>query len=268
MNNNSKKYFFNIKDTFISLVSKTNPHGSEDYIINLLPELNKDMFGNYYHIIGENPETMFTAHLDNHCKKEEKVDIKTEINDNGDEFIFADSNTILGADDKAGIVVLLYMIHNNINGLYYFFIGEESGCIGSKNLYSKFNEIDYLRNIKRCITFDRKDITSIITYQSEIPCCSKKFANSLKKEYEIYNINLELDSTGIWSDGAEFMDKIKECTNLSVGFYNEHEKNEKQNISYLDRFCKASININWDELPTDRKSIIKNYNEFFNFKLF
>lgn len=263
-----KKEPINVKDTFISLVSKTNPYGSEDYILNILPELNKDMFGNYYYIIGENPQTMFTAHLDNHCENDDQVTIKTENNNSGDEFILTDGNTILGADDKAGVVVLLYMIYNNIKGLYYFFIGEESGCIGSKNLYSKYDEIDYLRNIKRCVTFDRKDINSIITFQSEIPCCSIKFANALQKEYNKFDINLELDSTGVWSDGAEFINKIKDCTNLSVGFYNEHENSEKQNISYLDRFCKASINISWDELPTDRKNIIKKYNEFFNFKLF
>ena len=256
----------NIKDTFISLVSKTNPYGSEKYILDILPELNKDIFGNYYQIIGENTQTMFTAHLDNRCKNEETVKIKITTNDdNGEEFISTDGNTILGADDKAGVTVLLYMIHNNIQGLYYFFIGEESGCIGSKNLYSKFDEIDYLKNIKRCITFDRKDINSIITHQSDIQCCSMKFAKALQKEYDRFDINLELDSTGIWSDGAEFIDKIKECTNLSVGFYNEHENSEKQNISYLNRFCDASININWDELPTN---IIKKYNEFFNYKLF
>ena len=39
--------------------------------------------------------------------------------------------TILGADDKAGMVILLYMIEKKIPGLYYFFIGEEVGCIGS-----------------------------------------------------------------------------------------------------------------------------------------
>jgi hypothetical protein len=44
--------------------------------------------------------------------------------------ISTDGTTTLGADDKAGVSVLIWMMKHNIPGLYYFFIGEE-GCIGS-----------------------------------------------------------------------------------------------------------------------------------------
>jgi hypothetical protein len=44
--------------------------------------------------------------------------------------ISTDGTTTLGADDT-GVSVLIWMMKHNIPGLYYFFIGEEVGCIGS-----------------------------------------------------------------------------------------------------------------------------------------
>jgi hypothetical protein len=63
----STKFVYNPKDprsTFLSLVTKTYPHGYEDEVLKFLPNLKKDIVGNYYHIVGSNPRTMFTSHLD------------------------------------------------------------------------------------------------------------------------------------------------------------------------------------------------------------
>lgn len=110
-----------IKKLFLSLIQKTTPSGEEDTLLNYLPELQKDDIGNYYKVIGDNPSTMFTSHLDNHCDKELDVNYKTYIDGNS-EFIKSDGKTILGADGKAGVTILAYMIENNIPGVYYFFI--------------------------------------------------------------------------------------------------------------------------------------------------
>jgi hypothetical protein len=45
---------------------------------------------------------------------------------------------------------------------------------------------------------------------------------------------------------------IPECTNISVGYNFEHTA-ETQNITYLDRLAKASVNVDWSSLPTARK---------------
>ena len=60
----------NVRSTFISLVTKTYPHGHEEEVMQFLPELDKDSVGNYYKIIGENPTTMFTSHLDTADRKQ------------------------------------------------------------------------------------------------------------------------------------------------------------------------------------------------------
>lgn len=260
-----------VKNTFLSLTTKTYPHFSdcrhEKEVLKFLPsDLKRDEVGNYYKIIGpDNPTTMFTCHLDTADREqkdtnlylvkgrvvEESFSFRLIKTGSGDEFIHTDGTSILGADDKAGTTVMLYMMANGIPGLYYFFIGEERGGIGSNALSVIYQSVDYLANIKRCVSFDRRRTTSVITHQLTRQCCSNEFASALAKEYG--SLSLSLDSTGVYTDSASFMDDIPECTNISVGYYNEHKVSEMQNITYLERLAEASCRVDWDSLPTVRK---------------
>ncbi len=256
----------NVRSTFISLVTKTYPHGHEEEVMQFMPKLDKDSVGNYYKIIGENPTTMFTSHLDTADRKQGITKLFSMKDENGDEIIYTDGSTILGADDKAGVAVMLYMMANNVPGLYYFFMGEERGGIGSGLLSSVYDDTSYLKNIKRCVSFDRRDVRSVITSQLGRVCCSNEFGTALCKEYNAQGLNLSLDPTGIYTDSASFLEQISECTNISVGYYNEHTGKERQNIDYLNRLAKASVEVNWDSLPTVRKigideEIIRKYSK-------
>jgi hypothetical protein len=263
------KFVYNPKDirsTFLSLTSKTYPHGHEEEVMQFMPkDLQKDQFGNYYKIIGKS-ETMFTSHLDTADRKQLPVEVYS-VEDNGDEIFITDGKSILGADDKSGVAVMLYMIAHNIPGIYYFFIGEERGGIGSNKLASIYETVTHLKNVKRCISFDRRNYYSVITNQLGRTCCSDKFASELAKELNKSGLKLSLDTTGIYTDSASFIDDIAECTNISVGYFNEHTTSERQNISYLERLAKACLKVNWEDLPTIRKvgfdeQIIIKYRKF------
>lgn len=256
-----------VRNTFISLVTKTYPHGHEEEVMEFMPDLDKDSVGNYYKIIGENPTVMFTSHLDTADRKQGITKLFSKKDENGDEIIYTDGSTILGSDDKSGVAVMLYMMAHNVPGLYYFFMGEERGGIGSGKLSSVFEETEYLKNIKSCISFDRRDVKSVITSQLGRTCCSDTFATALCKQYNQYGLNLSMDPTGIYTDSASFIDQIPECTNISVGYYNEHTGKERQNINYLERLAKASIQVDWNSLPITRKigideEIIRKYGSF------
>lgn len=248
----------NIRDTFLKLVEKTHPHGTEEQLLEILPKLEKDEYGNYYKIIGDNPTTMFNSHLDNYG--EEQLNTKPYIdNMDGNDYVFGE-NSILGADDKAGVTLMLYMINNNIEGLYYFFIGEEVGAVGSKALSENFDTITHLSNIAKCISFDRHGENSIITHQSNKRSCSNQFASTLKELFSDCDLEYNLDDTGIYSDSASFMGKIEECTNISVGYHNEHTKDEHQNITFLEKLSKACVSIDWETIK-----VYKNTNEHFKY---
>jgi len=251
----TKEFSYNPKDvrsTFLSLVTKTYPHGHEDEVLQFLPSLQKDEVGNYYKIIGKNPQTMFTSHLDTADREQKNTKLFSMI-ENDEEYIVTDESTILGADDKSGVAVMLYMMEHNIPGLYYFFIGEERGGIGSNKLSLIYDKVSYLKDIKRCVSFDRRNYHSVITSQLGRRCCSDEFGTALCKEYNKNGLDLSLDPTGIYTDSASFIDDIRECTNISVGYFHEHTGQEYQNMNYLISLCEASIKVNWNSLPTVRK---------------
>lgn len=250
------EFKYNPKDprsTFLSMVTKTYPHGHEDEVLQFLPQnLKKDIVGNYYYIIGDKPQTMFTSHLDTADRNQSDVNLFSVMHE-GNEYIITDGDTILGADDKSGITIMLYMMDHNIPGLYYFFIGEERGGIGSHQLSYVFDEVDYLKNIKRCISFDRRKTTSVITQQMGRKCCSNEFGTALCNEYNKSGLKLSLDPTGVYTDSASFIEQIPECTNVSVGYNKEHTGDENQNMTYLIKICQASLKVDWNSLPTVRK---------------
>lgn len=236
--------------TFCSLTHKTYPHGMEGNVLKFIGhDLQMDKHNNYFIKVGES-NTMFASHLDSATNQSIDVKLVTYTNENS-KFISTDGRTILGADDKAGVTIMLYMLENNIPGLYYFFIGEEMGGIGSSNL-SKDKDNQILKTINKCISFDRRGYDSIITHQMLRPCCSNLFADSLCKEFNQYGLKLKKDDTGMFTDSANFVNQISECTNISVGYFNEHTKREYQNITYLEKLCDAAIKIKWENLPVGR----------------
>jgi len=236
---------FNIKELFLELTKINTPYKTEYKIEHLLPKnIKKDEFGNYYLRIGKS-KTIFTAHLDDASWGGNEP---VEHVFNG-EFIETDGSTILGADDKAGVVVLLYMIHNNVPGTYYFFLGEESGMQGSKGIL-KIKPDWFKTNFKRCISFDRRGYGSIISRQMGQQCCSNEFVKSLKQQYDSLGLVHRNDPGGIFTDSAAFIGIIPECTNLSVGYFDEHSHQESQNIKYLEKLAEVSVKVKWENLPT------------------
>lgn len=282
-----------VKSTFIKLTSRRYPHGKESQVIDLLPEFKfeKDEFDNYYIIIKKNDgtfsNTMFSCHLDtiDRCKyssidysnrnwvngKWEIIDPakeKTGVDDGSvvhvidEDFIKTDGNSNLGADDKAGMVIMLNMISENVPGLYYFFQGEESGCIGSSTMSRKYTELvekGILPSVTKCIAFDRKSYGSIITNQMGGRCCSDEFGTELSKRLNEYGFWYSNDSTGVYTDSAEFTDVIPECTNLSVGYFDEHTLSEKQDIEFLELLALACVKVDWETLPITRTIVDVKY---------
>ena len=235
---------------FKNLTKFTYVHGEEHMLEPHLPKgYTKDEFGNYYLQVGDNPTTMFTCHLDTAAWKNEKVKHVFK-----GKYIHTDGTTILGADDKAGMVILLYMIENNIPGLYYFFVGEESGCIGSGQLSRVWHSKTFSNHITKCISFDRRGTDSVITQQLYGICCSDEFALEVSNRLNSTNFGFKYkpDDTGIFTDSAKFMGLVPECTNISVGYYSEHTSHECQDIDFLQKLCKAVVKIDWETLPIKR----------------
>lgn len=238
----------NIKEKFISLTSQTYPHGTEHKIFDKLPQnLEMDEFENLFIKIGQS-DVMFTSHLDTATSA--LCQVKHVFDGN---IIKTDGTSILGADDKAGVTIMLNMIENNIPGLYYFFLGEEVGCVGSKKVAQK-HKTEKLPYINKVISFDRRGTNSVITFQSSSRCCSENFANELATQLNLVEetFTYKNDPTGIYTDSAQFVSIYPECTNISVGYYSEHTFSERQDIDHLEKLAKACLKVDWNNLPVER----------------
>jgi hypothetical protein len=254
----------NIKDKFLELTSRTYPHGTEKELFPLLGEgLQEDEFGNLFIKIGDS-DVMFTSHLDT------ATSALTAVNHviDGD-IIKTDGKSILGADDKAGVTVMLYMIENRIPGLYYFFLGEEVGCVGSKKVATKQKE-EKIEGITKVISFDRRGTGSIITYQSGQRCASDTFGEALSKALNDADSTFAYknDPTGVLTDSVQFIKIYPECTNISVGYQSEHTFSESQNIAHLDKLAKACLKVDWKSLPIERdpsKTEYRSYSGYGNY---
>ena len=252
----------NIKEKFLELTSRTYPHGTEEDVFPLLnPELEKDEFGNLFIKIGES-DVMFTSHLDT------ATSALTEVNHVFDgNLIKTDGKSILGADDKAGVTIMLYMIENKIPGLYYFFLGEEVGCIGSRKVATKC-KTEKIEGINKVISFDRRGTDSVITFQSSQRCCSEKFGEELSKQLNLAEetFSYKNDPTGILTDSVQFISIYPECTNISVGYRSEHTFTESQNIEHLEKLAEACLKVDWNSLPVERdpsKTEYKSYSSYY-----
>jgi hypothetical protein len=236
-----------IKETFLKLTTRTYPHGTESDLFGLLPEsLEFDEHGNLFTLIGDKPTCIFTSHLDTATYANSEV---THVIDGN--IISTDGTSILGADDKAGVTIMLWMIEHKIPGLYYFFLGEEVGCIGSKKV-AEVHKLNKFENISKVISFDRRGTDSVITYQSNGRCCSDEFAESLAKELNKTGLSYKKDPTGIYTDSAQFTKIYPECTNISVGYYSEHTYSERQDIEHLQKLADAVLKVDWESLIIKR----------------
>lgn len=245
----------NFLKRFLALTEYTIPYGYEYTLEKHLPSgYNKDQWGNYFYEIGKS-KTLFTAHLDTASDKYEKVKhiIKYDDNNKKDIIVSTDKTTILGGDNKAGCLILFYMIENQIPGLYYFFVGEESSVhknfpYGSLMVIEN-NPLKFLK-YERAISFDRKETGQLVTRQIARECCSEMFAGQLIGKFRKLGLEFVKDNTGYYTDSAFFVDEITEIVNLSCGVYNEHTVNEYVNISYVKRMAEACVQIDWEALVT------------------
>lgn len=215
----------------------------------------KLMFG--YRKVGDS-KTMFTSHLDtvetHRAGLTKKVLLDPVTNQ-----IFA-NNQVLGADDGAGIALLCHMIEQQVAGHYFFFAGEEVGGVGSNYLAENFHTLFPTLELNRAIAFDRKGTSDVVVSQFCGTCCSDTFALALCKELGAgYK-----PAKGSFTDTANFVDFIPECTNVSVGYYNEHSKNEYLDLTYLLELAKKVCEINWESLPASRVCYtMKDYSKMF-----
>lgn len=211
----------------------------------------KDTHGNIQVRVGPANGIVFTAHLDT-VHREDGEQVLFIISETGE--IVADGAdgkaSVLGADDASGVYLLLEMIAAERPGTYLFFVGEEQGGIGSRAYvrdHSKFSA-------NMVVSFDRRGTKDIITHQGGYRTASDKFATALGAAMNSLDAGFEYApcAGGLYTDSREFAELVPECTNIAVGYYNEHTVRESQDLDHLLRLRDVVVALDWAALPIDR----------------
>ena len=234
--------FDEVVEKFKQLTAINNRVVGTEYARNVLPtESIEDhvVNGVYYVKIG-NPTILYTAHYDT---AGDSI-VELESKENMPHIMYNKEKGILGADDKAGLTVLSFMIEHKIEGLYVFFGDEESGASQSRTWidsgWEQQCEIP-TNTIKAAIAFDRKGYSDIIQTQRNTICCSMKYAEILSSIFSMGGFNYR-PADGVYTDTANMVYKIPECTNISIGYFNQHTDKEEQDMLFLWRMVNFMVN--------------------------
>ena len=250
MSNSSQKMLRRKQHKLITMLSYMRPAYGEterEFAKQYLEPVfgNPDKSGNYILSVGKNPKICFAAHYDT----VHKFDGKQNVILKNDVISLApkQESNCLGADCTTGIWLILEMIKANIQGVYVVHAAEEIGCVGSKALVARNPQ--WINRVQAVISFDRKGNNSIITHQMGMRTCSDVFAASLG---QILGLGMRADDTGSYTDSNEYASKVPECTNISVGYYGQHTKNETQDLAFAESLRDALISADWSKLVFHR----------------
>lgn len=233
------------------MLSHCRPHSShseEAFIQEFVAPLGaiKDDFGNYHLRIGTAP-VAWCCHTDSVHSNPGRI--KLFWTDDKQTHVRAgDDADCLGADNAAGCWLLREMILAGREGLYLFHRQEEVGCQGSRWIAKSTPEV--LNGIDMAIAFDRRGTHSIITHQMPGRTCSDAFGLSLG---EGLGLGHQLDNGGTYTDTASYIDLVAECTNVSVGYNNEHSHKENLDIGYILRLREALMGLDLSKVTVARK---------------
>lgn len=158
----------------------------------------------------------------------------------------------LGADDGAGVWLLLRMIGAGVPGSYVFHRGEERGRLGSEFVAN--NEPERLAGFDACVAFDRRDYRNLITHQMGERCASEAFAASFSKALNAAGRGLayEADDTGSYTDSYSYKAHISECCNVSVGYDSEHGPRETLDALHLWRLAQSICTADLGSIDCER----------------
>ena len=237
-------------DTVKAMLSYRRPFGSKseaEYIDRFITPLGvqTDKFGNRFLIIGEEkPTILWSSHTDSVHNAEGYQ--KIQMTGSKIHLPKKSKSNCLGADDAAGNWIMMEMIMAKVPGLYVFHFGEEVGCRGSGGIANETPE--FLDGIKAAIAFDRRGFDSVITHQRS-RTASDAFGSSIAAQLPSRFKN---DPTGVLTDTKIYMSIVPECSNISVGYENEHHPDETLCVNHLFELRDYMIKIDASKFVIER----------------
>lgn len=178
---------------------------------------------------GKPSTTLWSCHTDTvHSTKSPEVVWQDIVFDAHSTMLASTKGEVLGADDGAGVWLLLEMIQAGVPGSYIFHRGEERGGIGSSGMAK--HHADFLKKHTHAIAFDRRGRGDVITRQAGGTCASDRWATQFSA---LIGGEYSPCAMGIFTDTANYTKLIPECSNISCGYESEHSASEYLDLEHL-----------------------------------
>lgn len=197
---------------------------------NLSPYVDRMTVDHYGNILAEKtfrtgtgPTVLLNAHLD---VVEELVESRDIVKDNG---IWSSSEGILGADDRAGVAIILEVaktLHQDTDFSgkvkYIFTVEEEIGLVGARNVAEYF-----LWDVDCAMVIDRRGTGDIVTScGGVISFCDDAYGEWIEQQAIEAGLDGWRCTAGGSSDARIWAQHGIQSVNLSAGYYNEHTEAE------------------------------------------
>jgi putative aminopeptidase FrvX len=215
------------KSKVMDLLSISGASGNERKIRNYLrQQLNRisdstymDRAGNLlaYLTCGDGPTVLLSAHMDT----VEEFSEGRYIIEEGT--MLSSSEGILGADDRAGIAVVLELLSRisktNFNGTLKvaFTVKEEIGCVGAREIDQEF-----ISDVDAAIVVDRRGKRDIVTSNYFTSFCPDEFGELFERAGQSLGMDDWKVTVGGSSDARVFAEYGIPSVNLSAGYLQEH----------------------------------------------
>ncbi len=176
---------------------------------------------------GNGPTILLNAHLD---VVEELVEDRKIMKDNG---IWSSSDGILGADDRAGVAVVLEVAKSlqqdrDFSGKvkYIFTVEEEIGLVGASNVAEYF-----LWDVDAAMVIDRRGTGDIVTScRGAEAFCDVAYGEWIEQQAIEAGLDGWQCTVGGSSDTRIWAQHGIQSVNLSAGYYNEHTEAERLDV--------------------------------------
>lgn len=207
-----------VRDYLIGELDGVVDHRKVDSCGNLLAH---KTYGN-----GSGPTILLNAHMDTvECFPVDREIIKEGA-------IWSSNHGILGADDRAGVAVVLEVAkwletaRFSGNVKFVFTVGEEEGLVGARALDDSF-----LWDVDAAIVVDRRGTGDIVvSCGGYIPFCHEKYGQFFEEVAGRKGLTGWKTTPGGSSDTRVWAEHGIQSVNLSVGFMTEHTNEESLDV--------------------------------------
>lgn len=229
-----KQLFFSLLEEMLSIPGESGKEGKirkavgeklAPFVDHLFTDRHGNLLAEKRYKSGNGPVILLNAHLD---VVQELVRGRKILKEGG---IWRSSEGILGADDRAGVAILLHLAERLENSSFsgtvkfIFSVGEEIGLVGASQVDEYF-----LWGTDAAIVVDRRGNGDIVTScGGYIPFCHPEYGEFFERTARKEGLSGWKCTEGGSSDARIWAGYGIETVNLSAGYRNEHWENE-----YLD----------------------------------